>query len=64
MWMCERNCWFLQNVLCESLKNLISKLEKNNSDVKKYELKLKKHIFASRIMQKLTPYLEVRFCVI
>jgi len=32
---------------------------KNNSDAKEYELKLKKTHFASRIMQKLVPYLEV-----
>jgi Na+/phosphate symporter len=35
---------FAKCIVCESLKDLISKLEKNNSDVKKYELKLKKHI--------------------
>jgi len=35
------------------------KLGKNNSDAKEYELKLKKTHFASRIMQKLVPYLEV-----
>jgi hypothetical protein len=30
--------------MCESLKDLISKFGRNNNDVKKYELKLKKHI--------------------
>jgi hypothetical protein len=45
--------------VCESFKDLILKLGKNNSDAKEYELKLKKTHFASRIMQKLVPYLEV-----
>ncbi len=30
--------------MCESLKDLISKLERNKNDMKEYELKLKKHI--------------------
>jgi hypothetical protein len=46
--------------VCESLKDLILKLGKNNSGGKKKELKLKKTHFASRIMQKLVPYLEVK----
>jgi hypothetical protein len=45
--------------VCESLKNLILKLGKSNSDVKEYELKLKKTHFASRIVQKIIPYLKV-----
>jgi len=55
---------FVQCIMCESLKDLILKLGKNNSDAKEYELKLKKTHFTSRIMQKLVPYLEVRICVI
>jgi hypothetical protein len=35
---------FAKCTMCESLKDLISKLGRNNNDVKKYELKLKKHI--------------------
>jgi hypothetical protein len=35
------------------------KVGKTNNDAKEYELKLKKTHFASRIMQKLVPYLEV-----
>jgi hypothetical protein len=34
---------------------------KINSDVKEYDLKLKKTHFASRIMQKLVPYLGSKF---
>ncbi len=31
-------------IVCESLKDLISKLGKNNNEALKYEAKLKKHI--------------------
>jgi hypothetical protein len=34
---------FTKCTLCESLKDLISKLGKSNNNVKEYELKLKKH---------------------
>jgi hypothetical protein len=44
--------------MCEPLQDLILKLGKNNSDAKN-EQNLKKTHFASRIMQKLVPYLEV-----
>jgi hypothetical protein len=35
---------FAKYIVCESMKNLISKLGKNNSEALKYEVKLKKHI--------------------
>jgi hypothetical protein len=35
---------FTKCYVCESLKNLISKLGKNNNEVLKYEAKLRKHI--------------------
>jgi hypothetical protein len=47
--------WILQEFNIEVVKK--------NSDAKKYELKLKKIHFASRIMQKLVPYLEVKIYV-
>jgi hypothetical protein len=50
--------------MCESFKDLILKLGKINSDVKEYELKLKKTHFASRIVQKLIPYLKVEVSVL
>jgi len=31
--MCKRGHWFFQNVLCEFLKDLVSKLGKNNTNV-------------------------------
>jgi hypothetical protein len=40
----KRGYVFAKCIVCELLKDLISKLEKNNSDVKEYELKLKKHL--------------------
>jgi hypothetical protein len=50
--------------VCESLKDLTLTLGKNNNDAKEYELKLKKTHFASIIMQKLVPYLEVEIFVL
>jgi hypothetical protein len=35
---------FAKCVMCESLKDLISKLGRNNNDARKYELKLRKHL--------------------
>jgi hypothetical protein len=35
---------FAKCIVYESLKDLISKLEKNISDAKEYELKLRKHL--------------------
>jgi len=35
---------FAKCIICESLKDLISKLEKNSNEVLEYEMKLKKHI--------------------
>jgi hypothetical protein len=35
---------FAKCSLCESLKDLISKLGRNNSDMRKYEMKLRKHL--------------------
>jgi hypothetical protein len=35
---------FMKYTVCESLKDLISKLGKNSNEVLKYELKLIKHI--------------------
>jgi len=40
----KRGYVFAKCIVCKSLKDLISKLEKNNSDARKYELKLKKHL--------------------
>jgi len=34
---------FAKCVVCESLKNFISKVEKNNANGKEHELKLKRH---------------------
>ncbi len=39
--------------MCESLKDLISKLGRNNIDVKEYELKLKKHILHQKSYKSL-----------
>jgi hypothetical protein len=38
----KRGSVFAKCIMCESLKDLILKLGKNNGDVKEYELKLKK----------------------
>jgi hypothetical protein len=35
---------FAKCIVCDSLKDLISNWEKNSYDVRKYELKLKKHL--------------------
>jgi hypothetical protein len=35
---------FVKCTICESLKDLISKLGNNNSEVLEYEVKLRKHI--------------------
>jgi hypothetical protein len=40
----ERGFVFAKCTMCESLKDLISKLGRNNNDGKEYELKLKKHL--------------------
>jgi hypothetical protein len=40
----KRDSIFEKCTMCESLKDLISKLENNNNDAKEYELKLKKHL--------------------
>jgi hypothetical protein len=40
----KRGLLLAKCIICESLKDLISKLGRNNIDAKKYELKLKKHI--------------------
>ncbi len=50
---------FAKCIVCESLKDLISKLRRNISDVKEYELNLKKPL-TLRVVQKLVPYLEVQ----
>jgi len=42
MW--KRGLLLAKCIICESLKDLISKLGRNNIDAKEYELKLKKHI--------------------
>ncbi len=55
----KRGFVFAKCIMCKSLKDLISKLGRNNNDVRKYAFKLKKHLFASRVVQKLVPYLEV-----
>jgi len=39
----KRGSIFTKCTICESLKDLISKVGKNNPDVKKYKIKLKKH---------------------
>jgi hypothetical protein len=59
----KRGLVFVECAMCESFKDLILKLGKNNSDAKEYEPKLKKTHFVSRIMQKLIPYLEVNIYV-
>jgi hypothetical protein len=35
---------FVKSIVCESLKDLISKLGKNNNEVLEYEVKLRKYI--------------------
>jgi hypothetical protein len=40
----KRGSMFAKCTICESLKNLISKLGKNNNEALKYEVKLRKHI--------------------
>jgi hypothetical protein len=35
---------FSKCIVCETLKDLISKLGRNNNDVREYELKLRKHL--------------------
>jgi hypothetical protein len=40
----KRRLIFAKCTMCESLKDLISKLGRNNNDAKEYELKLRKHI--------------------
>jgi hypothetical protein len=40
----KRGSIFAKCMMCESLKDLISKLGRNNNDAKEYELKLRKHI--------------------
>jgi hypothetical protein len=59
----KRGLVFVECAMCESFKDLILKLGKNKHDAKEYELKLKKTHFASRIMQKFTPYLKVKIYV-
>jgi len=69
--MGKRGLIFAKCIVCESLKDLKSKLEKNNSDAKEYELKLKKrilqqesyrslyHIWRSKFMQSKDEFLCV-----
>ncbi len=40
----KQGSMFMKYTVCESLKDLISKLGKNSNEVLKYELKLIKHI--------------------
>jgi hypothetical protein len=40
----KRGLIFAKFIVCESLKDLISKLGRNNNDAKKYELELRKHM--------------------
>ncbi len=39
----KRGSTFAKCIVCECLKNLISKVEKNNGTAKEHELKLKRH---------------------
>ncbi len=41
--MCKRGFVFSKCIVCESLKDFISKVGKNNPSVKEHEFKLKKH---------------------
>jgi len=45
---------FAKCTLCESLKDLISKLGRNNDDAKEYELKLKKHHLHQELCKSLS----------
>jgi hypothetical protein len=51
--MCKRGSVFVKYIVCESLKDLISKLGRNNNDAKEYELKLRKHILHQEFCQSL-----------
>jgi hypothetical protein len=50
---------FAKYIVCDSLKDLISKLGKNSCDVREYEPEVEKTALASRVVQKLVLYLEV-----
>ncbi len=39
----KREFIFAKFIICESLKDLTSKIRKKNPNVKEYEIKLKKH---------------------
>ncbi len=49
----KRGYVFAKCTLCGSLKDLISKLRRNINDVKKYELKLKKHLLHQELCRSL-----------
>jgi hypothetical protein len=55
---------FVECNVCESLKDLISKLGKNNNEALKYEVKLRKYILNQELCKKLIPYLEDRVSAI
>jgi hypothetical protein len=44
----KRGSMFTKCIMCESLKDLISKLGKNSSDAREYELRLRKHLLHQR----------------
>jgi hypothetical protein len=49
----KRGSMFIKCTVCESLKDLISKLGKNSNDVKEYGLKLKKHLLHQKLCRSL-----------
>jgi len=44
---------FAKYIVCDSLKDLISKLGKNSCDVREYELKLKKQLLHQELCKSL-----------
>jgi hypothetical protein len=49
----KNNFIFAKCTMCESLKDLISKLGRNNIDGKEFELKLKKHLLHQELCRSL-----------
>ncbi len=49
----KRGSVFVKCIICESLKDLISKLGKNSNEVLEYEVKLKKHILHQKMCKNL-----------
>jgi hypothetical protein len=49
----KRGSVFVKRIICESLKDLISKLGKNSNEVLEYEVKLKKHILHQKMCKNL-----------